>query len=167
MINPKDRLKPRNIQLNLSDEDCERLLNIAGKSGTTVSNLLENFLRDLVNSNYSLTDVGTEYAEDWLHHSMVSYLVNEKEENLLGYLIDNDIEVSDFILAWDQASYTMIHLQEFIETYNSDMEWWVKLISHIMGEDSDSWIHSQNVDINDEVYLCRKYVEEENNLLSK
>ena len=49
-----ETIKERIVKLELSDADCERISRKAGISGLTVSELLENFIGDLVNGTYSM-----------------------------------------------------------------------------------------------------------------
>ena len=46
-------IKERTITLKLSDADVERISNKAERHGLTVSELLENFIGDLVGGTYS------------------------------------------------------------------------------------------------------------------
>jgi hypothetical protein len=46
-------IKQREVQLQLSDADCKRILEKAAMVGMTVGELLENFIGDLVGGTYS------------------------------------------------------------------------------------------------------------------
>lgn len=46
-------IKPRTITVNLSDADVKRLAEKSGEGGLTISELLENFIGDLVDGTYS------------------------------------------------------------------------------------------------------------------
>lgn len=60
-----ETIKERTIKLNLSDADCERIAEKAGKHGITVSTLLENFIGDLVDGTYSNGSDERYRAEQW------------------------------------------------------------------------------------------------------
>ena len=48
-----ETIKPRTITVNLSDADVRRLAEKSGEGGLTISELLENFIGDLVDGTYS------------------------------------------------------------------------------------------------------------------
>jgi hypothetical protein len=58
-------IKERNVRINLSDADIERLYNKTGEVGLTVSELLENFIGDLVGGTYSNGSDERMYANQW------------------------------------------------------------------------------------------------------
>lgn len=58
-------IKERNFKLKLSDADVERLFIKAGGAGLTVSELLENFIGDLLDGTYSNGSDERDYAERW------------------------------------------------------------------------------------------------------
>lgn len=60
-----ETIKPRTYSLNLSDADVERIAKSAGSYGLTVSELLENFIGDLVAGTYSNGSDERMYAEQW------------------------------------------------------------------------------------------------------
>ena len=60
-----ETIKPRSITVNLSDADVRRLAEKSGEGGLTISELLENFIGDLVDGTYSNGCVERMYAEQW------------------------------------------------------------------------------------------------------
>ncbi len=64
-INEIETIKPRTITLNLSDADVKRLAEKSGEGGLTISELLENFIGDLVARTYSNGSDERMYAEQW------------------------------------------------------------------------------------------------------
>ena len=48
-----ETIKPRTITVNLSNADVKRLAEKSGEGGLTISELLENFIGDLVDGTYS------------------------------------------------------------------------------------------------------------------
>ena len=58
-------IKERNIVINLSDKDCERISRKAAAVGLTVSELLENFIGDLVTGTYSNGSDERAIANEW------------------------------------------------------------------------------------------------------
>lgn len=60
-----ETIKPRTITVNLSDADVRRLAEKSGEGGLTISELLENFIGDLVDGTYSNGSDERMYAEQW------------------------------------------------------------------------------------------------------
>lgn len=52
--NEIETIKPRTITVNLSDADVKRLAEKSGEGGLTISELLENFIGDLVDGTCSV-----------------------------------------------------------------------------------------------------------------
>ena len=63
--NEIETIKPRIITVNLSDADVKRLAEKSGEGGLTISELLENFIGDLVDGTYSNGSDERMYAEQW------------------------------------------------------------------------------------------------------
>ena len=63
--NEIETIKSRIITVNLSDADVKRLAEKSGEGGLTISELLENFIGDLVDGTYSNGSDERMYAEQW------------------------------------------------------------------------------------------------------
>ena len=63
--NEIETIKARTITVNLSDADVKRLAEKSGEGGLTISELLENFIGDLVDGTYSNGSDERMYAEQW------------------------------------------------------------------------------------------------------
>ena len=59
-----ETIKPRTITVNLSNADVKRLAEKSGEGGLTISELLENFIGDLVDGTYSNGSDERMYAEE-------------------------------------------------------------------------------------------------------
>lgn len=70
-------IKSRDFQLKLSDADVERLFLKAGETGLTVSQLLENFIGDLVAGTYSNGSDERDYASQWFNRCWFSMGLGE------------------------------------------------------------------------------------------
>lgn len=79
-------IKPRTITLKLSDADCERIAKKAGAAGISVSNLLENFIGDLVCGTYSNGSDERDFALQWYERCGFGMF---PDSTLTRYLIDN------------------------------------------------------------------------------
>lgn len=83
-------IKPRTITLKLSDADCERIAKKTGAAGITVSELLENFIGDLVCGTYSNGSDERDYALQWYERcgfgmfpdaTLIRYLIEDWQED--------------------------------------------------------------------------------------
>ncbi|MFT9075945.1 molecular chaperone GrpE [Ethanoligenens sp.] len=91
-------IKERNIALKLSDADVERLFIKAGGAGLTVSELLENFIGDLVGGTYSNGSDERDYAERWFDRCWFS--MGFGDFTFLQWLISNDC-VDEAVDLWE------------------------------------------------------------------
>jgi len=83
-------IKPRTLQLKLSAADCERIAERAGACGLTVSELLENFIGDLVSGTYSNGSDERMYANNWFDRCWFGMF---PEDTFLRHLIEwGDLE---------------------------------------------------------------------------
>lgn len=83
--------------MKLSDADVERLCYKAGESGITVSELLQNFVGDLIDGTYSNGSDERMYANQWFDRCWFG--MNFGETSFLQWLITNE-SVSDAIEYW-------------------------------------------------------------------
>lgn len=91
-----ETIKPREYSLKLSDADVLRIAKTAGAYDMTVSELLENFIGDLVNGTYTNGSDERMYAHQWAERCWFSY---DPDKSLVKYLCDNwEYEFSDL---WD------------------------------------------------------------------
>ncbi len=83
-------INPRTITLQLSDADCERIAKKAGAAGITVSELLQNFIGDLVCGTYSNGSDERDLALQWYERcgfgmfpdsTLIRYLIDEWQED--------------------------------------------------------------------------------------
>lgn len=90
-------IKERTIEIKLSDADVERLFKKAGSASLSVSELLENFIGDLVDGTYTNGSDERDALNNWFERC---YFGMFPEESFLKYLIDQDT------------------IEEFLEVYN-------------------------------------------------
>lgn len=74
-----------NVKLQLAADDCQRLAMKAAGCGLTISELLENFVNDLVCGADTNGSDERMYAEQWFERCWFSY---QPEETLLRHLIE-------------------------------------------------------------------------------
>lgn len=93
----------RSFTLKLSDADVERLFIKAGGAGLTVSELLENFLGDLLDGTYSNGSDERDYAERWFDRCWFGDDARNwggARVTFLQWLIANDT-VDEVVDAWN------------------------------------------------------------------
>lgn len=149
-------IKERTITLKLSDADCDRLLKKAGGSGLTVAELLQNFIGDLVDGTYTNGSDERMYAQDWFDRCGFGY----GQKTLLGYLLEEGINLSDFVSTYEENEMYKRHPEEFDEN-EYDMEpgekFWFQ-------EDLESyleyWKPDGEPDMEKELAAVRQHIEE-------
>lgn len=152
-----ETIKERIVKLELSDADCERISRKAGISGLTVSELLENFIGDLVNGTYSNGSDERDKAYEWYNRCWFANMNN----NLLHHLIECNYNVPDFLEAYDELQEFEINPQSFedeIELLEDDEQLWFKEdYEKCTGEFLEK---NKNIDLNKEIEICRKWLNE-------
>lgn len=96
-------IKERALKLKLSDADVKRFFIKAGGAGLTVSELLENFIGDLVDGTYSNGSDERDYAERWFDRCWFGDPARNwggAKITFLQWLIAND-NVDEVVDAWD------------------------------------------------------------------
>lgn len=151
-------IKERTLKLNLSDADCERIAEKAGSVGMTVSELLENFIGDLVDGTYTNGSDERMHANEWFDRCGFGMF---PEKTLLKELLDSGYNIDDFLTVYDE----MKLYEENPEEYKKDLE-----ENHVPIEDP-MWFYEEykdyteefineykgTLDMEKEVALCRKW----------
>lgn len=114
-------IKPRNIEIKLSDADCDRLSNLCGECGLSVGELLANFIGDLVGGTYSNGSDERMYAERWFERCGFEMIA---EPTLLNHLL---------CLGYEPEHY--LDMLENVESIKSDIE----ITKQNIAEPSDEW----------------------------
>ena len=91
-------IKERDICIKLSEADIERLFKKAGAVGFTVSELLANFIGDLVGGTYSNGSDERMYANMWFERCWFSMGLGEV--HFLQWLIEYD-DVESVVSDWN------------------------------------------------------------------
>lgn len=82
-------IAPRTLTLRLSDEDCRKLMEMAGAVGLSANELLQRFVADLANEQAS--------AQAWFDHSGFEQFA---DNTLLRHLLKHD-NVDDFLIRYE------------------------------------------------------------------
>lgn len=93
----KNRLKERQLKINLTDDEVERISREAGKVNLTVPELLENFIADLVGSNRRNGSDECDRADAWFERCWFSMF---PEETFLRFMLTEYYSVADFVTTY-------------------------------------------------------------------
>lgn len=149
-------IRERHITLNLSDADCKRISEQAGKAGLTVGELLTQFIGDLVGGTYSNGSDERDKADEWYNRCWFGMF---PEDTLLRYFLVYGYDVDDFLTTYDELQYYKENPSEFAEEV-AELEDGEKLwfedeyhdyIDDFLKDHADS-------DLEKEVELCRKWL---------
>lgn len=147
-MNEKQReietIKPREYSLKLSDADVMRIAKIAGAYDMTVSELLENFIGDLVNGTYTNGSDERMYARNWVERCWFSYA---PDKSLVKYLCDDkrEFEFSDLWDALERIEDAREDIRSAEENIAEPGEKWKEIYHHKYNEDkTEAWIPAYN-----------------------
>ncbi len=162
-------IRKRNITVNLSDEDCERLLIKCGGHGLTVGQLMENFINDLVGGTQSNGSDEREYVNQWFERCWFGMF---PESTLLNHLICMGHVPEEYLDTLDNietARKEKEHLAEHPEEANEeaqyiddDIEMWEEELKDMR----DGWKPGKEPNMEEETEIIKKWVEEKENLIT-
>lgn len=92
-------LSQRVITVSLSDEDCDRLTEMCGVRDITVDVMLQNFICDLVKSDWSNSPDDIINANLWFDNCWFS----QNYKLLLGWLLSNDFDPYDDLIRYMES----------------------------------------------------------------
>lgn len=130
-----ETIKPRSIELKLSDADVERISKKAGSVGLTVSELLENFIGDLVGGTYSNGSDERDRAASWFDRC--------------GFGMFPEYTFLRYLLEWSD-------LDGFIDEYETLQEWKGDLDTFEDPEDIEAF----KSDIADQEQIVKEYYDD-------
>lgn len=151
-------IRERTITLKLSDADCERIAEKAGKHGLTVGELLQNFIGDLVGGTYSNGSDERDRAEQWFERCWFGMF---PEQTLLHHLLERGHDVEDFMTTYDELKYYEANPKEFVEEVeeakeNGEEMLWFEQEYH---DYIDEFLNNhKEIDMVKEIELCRKWL---------
>lgn len=162
-------IKERIFKLKLSDADCERISKLAGKSGLTIGELLENFIGDLVDGTFSNGSDERDRADQWYERCWFSHRFDgEEDSELLGFMLNWGYDIDDFLTAVDEKEYFENNPQELAEEV-VDLEeeeklWFIGVIDEVINPYLEK---NPDADIKVEIEKCRIWFNDTNNLLNQ
>lgn len=124
-------IRERTLKLKLSDADVRRLAEKAGAYGLTVSELIENFIGDLVCGTYSNGSDERDYAERWFDRCWFGMF---PDNTFLKFLIEWG-DVYHALELWDDIQ----QAKEEIDEIKSHPEDYDEFELPAVQEDMDYW----------------------------
>ena len=103
-------VREKTITVNLSEADCDRLYNLCGEHGLTVSGLLEHFIGNLVQGTKSCDSVEEDVVRLWMDRCGFTVRSDKSKKSLVQHLLEG-FEADRFG-----------QVLEFIEDTETDME---------------------------------------------
>ena len=130
-----ETIKGRQITLNLSDADCDRITELCGRHDMTVSQLLENFIGDLVCGTYSNGSDERMYADQWFNRCWFGMF---PDPTLLKFLLEHlYTSVDDFMDLLENIEDAKKDLAEYEE--NPDSDYWDEEEIEYTRTDLEDW----------------------------
>ena len=148
--------KERSIVVNLSDEDCEMLIKKCGEYSLTVSELIKNFVSDLVDGSESNGTDERMYINQWFSRCWFgSY-----QPTLLAHLISHGYQPEDYLKAMQAIDSAREELkivtdEEEIQDLKDDIRYYQDEIKNM-----EALWNIENPDMDEELELVRKWVKE-------
>ena len=150
-------IKSRKYNINLSDADVERLAVTALNYGVTASDLLENFIGDLVGGTYSNGSDERMYATKWADRSLGIFM-EEQEKNLTTFCIGSQG-------AYGYTYEDLVEIMERIESAREDISRGEKEISNPQGWENLVRWNSEKQEYVQSYNTVEEYIEMEKDCL--
>lgn len=173
MIKNLQKLQKRSVVLELSDMDCDEILRICGAHGITLSELLENYIHDLIGGSRSNGSDERAFAEQYFSRCLFTVV---SEETMLKFLLEvyGPGIAADFLDIYDSIE----DAKKDLEAYEKDPQKFDEEEIQYTKEDLENWQEEYNsfisaykeifhLDFNDEkeIPIMRKWCEEREALL--
>lgn len=146
-----ETIRERTITIKLSDADVERVFKKAGSHGLTVSELLQNFIGDLVYGTYSNGSDERMHANEWFERCWFGMF---PDKTFLRYLIEWD-QLENAATLWDdilgtkeEIEFSKTHTEQFddeeIQSLNDDLKSFEEELNEIF-EDFKKWAKDEKI----------------------
>lgn len=134
-------IKERTLKLKLSDADCESISKKAACAGLSVSELLENFIGDLISGTYSNGSDERMKAREWFDRCWFGMF--PETTGLLGWLSNNweyDIDfikcvMEDIALTKEEIEEIKKHPEEYdeeeLKNQEEELEYYTKRLDEV------------------------------------
>lgn len=149
-------VKKRRLDIKLSDYDLLRLIKKAGEVNLTVSELLENFIADLVCGTFTNGSDERMYANDWFDRC---WFARFSENTLLSHLLGTGVDLKKFIAAYEENENYKAHPEDYRELMEDEPEdtfWFEDELKWYL----EWWTPTGEPDMNKEIERIRDYLSE-------
>lgn len=167
-------IKERKITVKLSDADCVRLARKCGEHGLTISELIENFIGDLIDGTYSNGSDERMCANQWFERCWFGMF---PELTLLNHLLYWGYDPEDYLntvdnieLAMKDKKYLEEHPEkvkeydeEEVSFIDGDIECWEEELESMKEE----WEPEKEPNMDEEIELIKKWVKEKENFINR
>lgn len=164
-----ETVRDRTIILRLSDADCDRLANLSGEYGLTVSELLENFIGDLVDGTFSNGSDEIRYARYWFERC---WFYNFPENTLLHHLLHSYRNPESYLDLFDEIE-CLKEEKKYIEEHPEEANELAQYIDDDISSYEES-LHDMRAgwkpekiffNLHDQVEIIRKFVRDRDALI--
>lgn len=166
-----ETIKERTFTLKLSDADVKRVWKKAGEVGLTASELLEQFIGDLVHGTYSNGSDERMRANEWFDRCWFGMF---PDKTFLRYLLywtnlEDTLELWDDIkTAKEELEYSKTHKDEFeedeIEGWKADLSYWEEQLNDTFSRFKE-WAKDEKIDsLEEEIEKVIKWNDEMNSM---
>ena len=138
-----ETIKKRQIKLELSDADCDRLARKCGEYGLTIGELIENFVGDLVDGTYSNGSDERMYAQQWFERCWFGMF---PEPSLLNHLLSEGHEPQHFLDALNNIETAKRDIKQSQKDIAEPTDEWKNIYHHKYNDDFTSYkiVHAYN-----------------------
>lgn len=149
-------IRKRQLEIELSDADTLRLIKKAAWAGLTVSELLENFIADLVCGNFTNGSDERMYANDWFDRCEFGMF---PKNTLLHHLLENGFDIKNFVDTYEDLRVQMV--EDGMEP--GDTIWSEDDLGYYLY----GWKPEGKPDMNEELETIRAYLNQVSTLTNK
>ena len=149
-------IRKRQLEIKLSDADTLRLIKKAGGVNLTVSELLENFIADLVCGTFTNGSDERMFAEEWFNRCRFAMF---SENTLLSHLLKMEVDLKKCISAAGEKGNYKADPEDYGELMEDEPEdtfWFEDELKWYL----EWWTPTGEPDMNKEIERIRDYLSE-------
>lgn len=157
-------IRERKITVKLSDADCDRLARKCGEHGLTISELIENFISDLVGGTYSNGSDERTCVQQWFDRCRFGMF---PKPTLLNHLLDWDYDPEDYLNTLDnietaikEKAYLAEHPEEAdeeeVSCIDDDIANWQEELKDMRAD----WKPEKEPNMDEEIEIIKKWVKD-------
>lgn len=155
-----ETIKERTFNVKLSDADYQKVTYWCGMHSITVSELLANFIGDLVGGTYSNGSDEEMYVNEWFNRCWFGI---SPESSLLSHLLSYSYDPQEYLNILDEiqkANASKRHPEDFDEEevalIDVDIEEWEEKLENMRYD----WTPNGEPDMNAEIEFIKKWLNE-------